>query len=117
MSPEEHQRWYDRDPVLKQALDSLREASDKYQAQIALNIILIIVEHQIENNTMTHVDQLMDTLESSKAGAERYYRRWYDVNETLRSAMQLLHDCPEDVQRHVIPSICTMVEESLQQTM
>jgi hypothetical protein len=113
MSSAEQQRWYDRDPALRQALNSLRQAPDRYQAQIALNLILIIIEHQIESRTLGSVDDLVHTIEDSKNQTKNYYRRWYDVNETLRSAIQLLHDCPEDVQTSLIPAICKMVEESL----
>jgi hypothetical protein len=106
-------RWYDRDPVLKQALETLRHAPDSYQAQVALNIIVIIVEHQIESETLRNVDDLVQTLLDSKKQTRDQYRRWYDLNETLRSALQLLKDCPEEVQQQVIPSISKMVEDSL----
>jgi hypothetical protein len=109
------QRWYDREPVLRQALESLRQASDKYQAQIALNIILIVVEHQIESETLSDVEDLLQVVENSKEHSQQYFRRWYDVNETLRSAMQLLHDCPDDVQVQLIPTIHKMVEETLRE--
>lgn len=113
MAPSEYKRWYDADPALRNALESLKQAPDKYQAQIALNIILIIVEHRIEDSTLTNVDQLVQTLVKTQATETREYRRWYDVNETLRSAMQLLRDCPDDVQQQVIPSISRMVEDCL----
>lgn len=106
-------RWYDCDPALRQAVETLRQAPDKYQAQIALNIILIIVEHQIEDETLSDVGDLVATLANSRNSETRIYRRWYDVNETLRSAMQLLQDCPDDVQQQIIPSIVTMVEQCL----
>ncbi len=113
MPSQEYQRWYDRDPALSQALATLRDAPDKYQAQIALNIIVVIVEHQIEHETLGHVDDLVTLLGQAKETHNGNYRRWYDVNETLRSAMKLLQDCPEDVQKQIIPSICRMVEDSL----
>jgi hypothetical protein len=115
MSAPEYKRWYDRDPVLRQALESLREATDKYQVQIALNIILIVVEHQIETRTLSSVEDLVGLLEDTKTQTQHYYRRWYDVNQTLRSAMELLRDCPEDIQDQVIPSISKMIEDSLAQ--
>jgi hypothetical protein len=116
MSPSDYQRWYDKDPILSQALETLRKAEDRYQAQIALNIILIVVEHHIEARTLATVDALVDTLEQSQEQSKQYFRRWYDLNETLRSAMQLLQDCPDDVQQKVIPSISKMVEDSLKET-
>lgn len=115
MSSPDFQRWYDKDPALSQAIETLRHAEDKYQAQIALNIILIIVEHQIEDTTHTNVEELVNSLVQTKPSQNAYYRRWYDLNETLRSAMQLLYDCPDEVQQQVIPSICTMIEGALNQ--
>lgn len=108
-----YQRWYDADPALSQALASLRNASDKYQAQLALNIILIIVEHQIEGETLTSVDDLIGVLAKSKVDEHGRLRRWYDLNATLRSAMQLLHDCPDGVQQSVIASIGNMIDDFL----
>lgn len=114
MSPTPYQRWYDKDPALRQAMDTLRQAPDAYQAQIALNIILIIVEHQIEAETLSNVDDLVHTLADSQRQDKDHCRRWYDLNETLRSAMQLLKDCPEELQHRVVPSIAKMIENSLE---
>ncbi len=113
MNSSEPKRWYDQDPALKQALECLSKASDKYQAQIALNIILVIVEHQIETRSLTRVDDLIQSIQTSNTISQQYFRRWYDVNESLRAAMQMLQDCPADVQKKVIPDICRLVEDTL----
>jgi hypothetical protein len=116
---ENYQRWYDQDPALSRALAHLRSASDKHQAQVALNIIKIIVEHQMEDSaqlpsSITELDgkQLLEGLRIQMDPLQR--RRWYDANETLRSAMQLLRDCPEDLQQTIIPTIVRMIERTLQ---
>jgi hypothetical protein len=114
------QRWYDKDPALSHALEQLRTASDKYQAQIALNIINIIVEHQIETDTNVQLNGSGGDnthLVASSVTSEQHQsrRRWYDVNATLRSAMQLLQDCPEDLQRQIIPTIVRMIEQTLEE--
>lgn len=136
--PEDFQRWYDRDPVLSKAMDQLRTSPDKYQAQIALNIIKIIVEHQIEGQahmnvedlTMENLDELMETSKdlpenpmgplaraiAAHQNSHHQKRRWYDVHQTLSSAIQLLADCPDDLQQKIIPSIATMIEETLSAT-
>lgn len=105
-------RWYDQDPVLHLAIEQLRTAPDRYQAQVALNIIKIIVEHQIEMETELPVEDLDSALQYRR-GERRHHRRWYDVHETLSSAMKLLEDCPDDLQRKVIPSIALMIENTL----
>ena len=107
-------RWYDRDPVLRRAMSQLRQATDRQQAQVALNIIKIIVEHQIEAETSTVPADLDSALPYRRSTEEhQMHRRWYDVHETLSSAMQVLGDCPEDLQARFIPSIAQMIEETL----
>ena len=41
-------RWYDQDPVLSSAMQTLEESGDDTQIKIALNLIKIITEHNIE---------------------------------------------------------------------
>lgn len=108
-------RWYDRDPVLHRALDQLRQATGKQQAQVALNIIKIIVEHQIETETSIAAEDLDSALPYRRSWDDhRQHRRWYDVHEALSSAIQLLGDCPDDLQTRLIPSIVRMIEDTLQ---
>lgn len=107
-------RWYDTDPALKGALEQLRAASTHHQAQIALNIIKIIVEHQMENETNLKVEDLNNALPSPSSSEDhRRHRRWYDVHEALNSAIQLLLDCPPDLQQRLIPSIIQVIENTL----
>jgi len=115
--PKQPKRWYDNDPALRNALEQLRAASDQHQAQIALNIIKIIVEHQMEAETDLKAEDLNKTLPfssfSPNAEEQSQRRRWYDVHETLSSAIQLLLDCPPDLQQRLIPSIAQMIESTL----
>lgn len=119
--PMHHGRWYDQDPVLARAMEQLRLAPDRAQAQIALNIIKIVVEHRIEDTTDIAPETLSTllnngTLPHRNSGDDhREHRRWYDVQETLSSAIQLLSDCPDDLQKRIIPSIAHMIEQTLQE--
>lgn len=116
---DEDVRWYDRDPALRRAMAQLREAGDRYQAQVALNLIKIIVEHQSASEGAGDGDtpdtealrQALAGTDTPQARARR--RRWYDVNETLRSAMVLLKECPTDVQQSRMPAIVAMIEDTL----
>lgn len=126
--PYSGRRWYDSDPALCRALEQLRGASDIYHAQIALNIIKVIVEHQVEHfvgnaddspaampKDLKNSEDVTRFLASGVSSQERRHRRrWYDVHETLSSALQLLTDAPDDLQRRLIPSIVRMVEETLE---
>lgn len=112
--PNRANRWYDQDPILQRALEQLRMATDKQQAQVALNIIKIIVEHQIEEETNIQPENLDCALPYRRSWDDhRQHRRWYDVHETLSSAIQLLGDCPDDLQTRLIPSIAQMIETTL----
>jgi hypothetical protein len=108
-------RWYDRDPAFKNAMAQLHVASDQHQAQVALNIIKIIVEHKMENETDLKMEGLNDALLSPASLEElSQKRRWYDVHKTLSSAIQLLQDCPADLQQRLIPSIVQVIERTLE---
>jgi hypothetical protein len=109
-------RWYDNDPALHKAMEQLRLAPDNYQAQVALNIIKIIVEHQAErDNIDSDSTEILNTAlpRQRSWNQHREHRRWYDVQETLSSAIQLLVDSPEDLQKSLIPSIAQMIENTL----
>ena len=112
--PNPANRWYDKDPALKRAMEQLRQATNRQQAQVALNIIKIIVEHRIEEETLTAPEELDSNLPYRRSWDDhREHRRWYDVHETLSSAIQMLADCPEDLQTRVIPSIAQMIGTTL----
>ncbi len=113
-SQNQHHRWYDEDPALGKAIEQLRQAPDKHQAQIALNIIKIIVEHQTEASADGTVESLKQNVNNGESIEQQILRRrWYDINEVLHSAMQLLHDSPDELQKSLNPSIAQMIESSL----
>lgn len=108
-------RWYDRDPALQKALDSLRNAPSKYHAQVALNIINVVVEHLAEANNVTLEEQERSVqAQMRRLDVNPHRRRWYDVNETLRSALMLLQDMPEEVQLRLNRPIAHMIERTLE---
>ena len=85
-----HMRWYDKDPVLKEALELLRlsapderkEAQDyilKLQEEVAADVIERIYE--------------MVTQYAGKGN------RWYDHDPTLSLTIELLRVVPRDIQR------------------
>jgi hypothetical protein len=99
--PLRRERPIGRDPVLDRALGQLRLASDRYEAQISLNIIKIIAEHQME---------------AERPPLSAHYRHWSNLHDTLQSALQLLADCPDDLQPRIIPTIAHMIERTLLET-
>lgn len=93
----------------------MHQATDKQQAQVALNIIKIVVEHQLEDQSNGSIEDMDSALPYRRSWDDhRQHRRWYDMHETLSSAIQLLGDCPEDLQVKIIPSIAQMIEKTIQ---
>ena len=104
---ESFRRWYDKDPVLSQAVKTLEETDDEAQIKISLNLIKIIIEHNIESSEYEAVEDIITAVE---AGAEDGKRnRWYDLDETLRTAMNMLQNCPESTQKVIAKEMANLV--------
>ena len=57
-------RWYDKDPVLSSAMKTLENSDDETQIRIALNLIKIIIEHNIESSEFEDVEDIISAVES-----------------------------------------------------
>ena len=95
----QHRRWYDKDPVLSQAVQTLERSDDETQIKIALNLIKIIIEHNIENEKFEAVEDIINAVGSGLDDNRK--GRWYDIDSTLKTAMTMLRNCPEKTQ-HII---------------
>ena len=107
-----HQRrWYDKDPVLSQAVHTLEDTDDETQIKIALNLIKIIIEHNIEDEKFEAVEDIIDAvglgLDDNRKG------RWYDIDTTLRTAMNMLQNCPATTQHIIAKEMAKMVVDCI----
>ena len=59
-------RWYDKDPVLSQAIATLEQSDDETQIKIALNLIKIIIEHNIEDEKFEAVEDIINAVGSGR---------------------------------------------------
>lgn len=103
----QHRRWYDKDPVLSQAVQTLEHSDDETQIRIALNLIKIIIEHNIEDEKFEAVEDIINAVGSGIDDNRK--GRWYDIDNTLRTAMNMLQNCPETTQRIIAKEMATMV--------
>lgn len=107
----QHRRWYDKDPVLSQAVRTLEETDDETQIKIALNLIKIIIEHNIEDEEFEAVEDIINAvgsgLDDNKKG------RWYDIDSTVRTAMGMLQNCPSTTQHIIAKEMAKMVVDSI----
>ena len=107
----QHRRWYDKDPVLSEAVRTLEETDDQTQIRVALNLIKIIIEHNIEDEKFEAVDDIINAVGSGLDDNRR--GRWYDIDTTLRTAMNMLQNCPEDTQKVIAKEMAKMVVDEI----
>lgn len=107
-------RWYDKDPVLSSAMKTLEESNDDTQIKIALNLIKIITEHNIENSKYEEVTDIINATEIDLATQKR--NRWYDLDETLRTAISMLQNCPEETRKAIAVEMAKMVVEEIKKS-
>ena len=106
-------RWYDKDPVLSQAMKTLERSDDETQIRIALNLIKIIIEHNIENEKFEAVEDLINAVNSGKS--DNRNGRWYDLDNTLKTAMNMLQNCPETTQHVIAKEMAKMVVSKIKE--
>lgn len=108
-----YRRWYDKDPVLSSALKTLEQSDDQTQIKISLNLIKIIIEHNIENSEFEAVEDIISAVE---AGVEEdRNNRWYDIDSTLKTAMNMLANCPEATQGIIAKEMARMVVNKMKE--
>ena len=108
---QQHRHWYDKDPVLSEAVRTLEETDDQTQIRVALNLIKIIIEHNIEDEKFEAVDDIINAVGSGLDDNKR--GRWYDIDTTLRTAMNMLQNCPEDTQKVIAKEMAKLVVDKI----
>lgn len=106
-------RWYDKDPVLSSAMKTLEKSDDETQIRIALNLIKIITEHNIEYDKYEAVEEIINAVQTGESDTRN--GRWYDIDATLRTAMSMLQNCPSDTQNLIAKEMAKMVVDKIKE--
>lgn len=85
-----NKRWYDSDPILKEALELLRLSPDNTKTEAA-NFMLQLQE-QVAADVIEHVYEIINTYQGKG-------NRWYDNDPMMIKAVELLRNAPANVQR------------------
>ncbi len=104
-------RWYDKDPVLSMSMRTLANSSDESQIAVALNLIKIIIEHNIQDNKYENVEDIMNAVEDGRI--QRGHSRWYDIDSTVRTAIQMLERCSAETKKKVALDMAQLVIEKI----
>ncbi len=90
MSEKSYRRWYDNDPILKEALELLQlQADDKKNAAADF---IISLQEQVAQDVIERIYDI--TQQFSKKG-----NRWYDSDPVMLKAIELLRAAPPKTQR------------------
>ena len=100
-------RWYDEDPVLSKSMKILEETDDETQIKLAMNLIKVIIEHNIADNNYIEVDDILNAVEDGRM-TDRHLR-WYDIDATLRTAINMLEASPKQTQKAVAKEMANMI--------
>lgn len=109
----QHRRWYDKDPILQRSMDTLEHSDDEAQIKIALNLINIIIEHNISNEQYHGVGDIIAAVEDGKTSSEG--NRWYDLNSTVRTAINMLENCPFSTQKAIAKEMAKLVIDKIKE--
>ena len=109
----QYRRWYDKDPILQRSMQTLENSDDEAQIKIALNLIKIIIEHNIESEKYESVEDIMSAVQSGQGDSK--HGRWYDINDTLKTAMTMLQNCNEATQGVIAKEMAKLVVDKIKE--
>ena len=104
-------RWYDKDPVLCMSMRTLSTSDEPDQIAVALNLIKVIIEHNIQDHKYENVEDIMNAVEDGRI--QRGQRRWYDIDSTVRTAIQMLEKCSPETKQKVALDMAQLVIEKI----
>ncbi len=108
-----HRRWYDKDPILSKSMKTLEASDDETQIKVALNLIKIIAEHNIAFSEYTDVNEIIEAVEEGMD--ERANSRWYDIDRTVRTAINMLQNSPPETQKLLAKEMAKIVIDKIKE--
>ena len=98
-------RWYDKDEDLSAFMKLLEGLNEEIRDEIAHDMIQIIL-HEMETNKDNEILQLTEMNITE-------YKRWYDKNLSLHSAIEIIRNFDSNQRKHIISSIMESVVQIL----
>jgi len=104
---EEIRRWYDRDPLLSKMMRILKSSDDEFQIKMSINLIKVIIEHHIDTDQFQTMSDIMAAV--SDGHIDKGNARWYDADNTLKTAITMLESCSSEMQRNITKEIAEKI--------
>ncbi|MCQ2739325.1 MAG: hypothetical protein MJ237_03765 [bacterium] len=99
----ESKRWYDSDPILKEALDLLRLQEDDKKTEAAE--FMIKLQEQVAAEVIDRVYDIINTYQGKG-------NRWYDNDPLMLKGIELLRNAPANIQRIAALKLLTALEQN-----
>ncbi len=109
----QNRRWYDKDPILSRSMKTLEASDDETQIKVALNLIKIIVEHNLAFSEYTDVNEIIEAVEEGMD--TRANSRWYDIDRTVRAAINMLQNSPAETQKIIAKEMAKIVIDKIKE--
>lgn len=90
-------RWYDKDPDLSHLMTFMQGLNDELREEIAQDLIQILM-----SEICTDSDGEISVLGESKLTT---YKRWYDEDITLHSAIEIIKNLDTEKRKEIISSL------------
>ena len=97
-----NKRWYDSDPILKEALELLRLQPDATKTEAAS--FMLKLQEQVASEVIDRVFDIIKTYQGKG-------NRWYDNDPMMLKAIELLRNAPANVQRIAALKLLTALEQ------
>ena len=85
-----NKRWYESDPILKEALELLRLQPDETKTEA--KDFLLQLQEQVAAEVIDHVYDIINTYQGKG-------NRWYDNDPMMLKGVELLRNAPANIQR------------------
>ena len=93
-------RWSDKNEALKQIMEILESSDPETQNDIANDIIQLIVNKQYD------IDNFIQVINHESPSSRN---RWYDEDETMHSAVEMLKNIDENEKKELFKEILTTI--------
>lgn len=101
----EYKRWYDNDPVLKEALELLSMATKDEQGEASK--FLLNLQSEVAKD-------VIESLYEQIKYYQEHGKRWYDNDPILLKSIELLRVAPPNVQRAAAKKLLTTLYKDVE---
>ena len=100
---EKNKRWYDRDPILKEALELLRLSTDEQKEQA--KDFMLKLQEDVAQDVIERIYEIVTQYQGKG-------NRWYDSDPVMLKAVELLRLAPPETQRKAALKLLTAIENN-----